>query len=196
MPALQATGGERLHAVSPPEQTRPVRGCSPDERRAGLRPVRRRRLTASGGQPVGLIQPTGAWGASSGAVAPTTGERLFLAWPDLHADTFQLCSDACAPACPDRVNRLRLANRGAHPAPRLRWPAHVQPVGLPPDGPELNPIERVWREVKDDLAWEQFAPLDVPQASVATLWQASDAPTLQALTGDADLVEAINALGS
>jgi transposase len=158
--------------------------------------VRRRRLTAAGVQPVGLLPHTFEWFYIYGAVAPTTGERFFLELPSLNADTFQLFIDAFAQAFPDRLNLLLLENSGAHTAHRIRWPAHVQPVWLPPYCPELNPIERVWRDVKDDLAWEQFADLDVQQASVATLLPAYDAPTLQALTGSADLVEATNALCS
>jgi transposase len=169
---------------------------SQDESRVGLLTVRRRRLTASGVQPVGLIQHTFEWFYIYGAVAPTTGERFFLEWPSLNADTFQLFIDAFAQAFPDRLNILLLDNSGAHTAHRIRWPANVQPVWLPPYCPELNPIERVWRDVKDDLAWEQFTDLDVQQAYVATLLQAYDAPTLQALTGYAYLVEAINALCS
>jgi transposase len=169
---------------------------SQDESRVGLLTVRRRRLTASGVQPVGLIQHTFEWFYIYGAVAPTTGERFFLELPYLNADTFQLFIDAFAQAFPDSVNILLLDNSGAHTAHRIRWPAHVQPVWLPPYCPELNPIERVWRDVKDDLAWEQFTDLDGQQAYVATLLQAYDAPTLQALTGYAYLVEAINALCS
>jgi hypothetical protein len=156
----------------------------------------RRRLTASGVQPVGLIQHTFAWLYIYGAVAPTTGERFFLALPSLHADTFQLFIDAFAQAFPDSFDSLLLDNSGAHTAQRIRWPAHVQAVWLPPCGPELNPIERGWRDVKDDLAWLQFTDLDVQQAYVAALLQASDAPTRQALPGYAYLVEAINALCS
>jgi hypothetical protein len=169
---------------------------SQDESRVGLLTVRRRRLTASGVQPVGLIQHTFEWFYIYGAVAPTTGERFFLALPSLHADTFQLFIDAFAQAFPDSFDSLLLDNSGAHTAQRIRWPAHVQAVWLPPYGPELNPIERVWRDGKDDLAWLQFTDLDVQQAYVAALLQAYDAPTLQALTGYAYLVEAINALCS
>jgi transposase len=143
--------------------------CSQDESRAGLLTVRRRRLTASGVQPVGLIQHTFAWFYIYGAVAPTTGERFFLALPSLNADTFQLFIDAFAQAFPDSLNSLLLDNSGAHTAHRLRWPTNVRPVWLPPYCPELHPIERVWRDVKDHLAWEQFTELDVQQASVATL---------------------------
>jgi putative transposase len=145
--------------------------------------VRRRRLTASGVQPVGLIQHPVAWCSIDGAVAPTTGDRLFLEWPSLNADTFHRFVDAFAQAFPDRVNSLLWENRGAHTAQRIRWPAHVQPVGLPPYGPELTPIERVWRDVKDDLAWQPCADLAAHQVSVGDLWQAYHASTLQALTG-------------
>jgi transposase len=162
----------------------------------GLLPVRRRRLTASGVQPVGLIQHTFEWFYIYGAVAPTTGERFFLELPYLNADTFQLFIDAFAQAFPDSFNILLLDNRGAHTAQRIRWPANVQPVWLPPYCPELNPIERVWRDVKDDLAWQQFVDLAAQQVYVGDLLQAYNASTLQALTGYAYLVEAMNALES
>jgi transposase len=72
----------------------------------------------------------------------------------------------------------------------------VQPVWLLPYGPELNPIERVWRDVKDDLAWQQFVDLTAQQVYVGDLLQAYHASTLQAFTGYAYLLEAINALSS
>jgi transposase len=72
----------------------------------------------------------------------------------------------------------------------------VQAVGLPPYGSELNPIERVWRDVKDDLAWQQFVDLAAQQVYVGDLLQAYNARTLQALTGDAYWLKAFNALES
>jgi hypothetical protein len=104
--------------------------------------------------------------------------------------------DAFAQAFPDSLNILRLDHRGAHTAHRIRWPEHVRCVGLPPYGPELNPIERLWRDLKDDLAWQQFMNLDAQQTYVGDLLRAYDAPTLQSLTGYAYLVDAINALCS
>jgi transposase len=182
--------------VIPPENTRPVRVFSQDESRVGLLTVRRRRLTACGIQPVGLIQHTFEWFYIYGAVAPTTGERFFLELPYLNAESFQLFVDAFAQAFPDSLNLLLLDNSGAHTAQRLQWPDNVRAVWLPPYCPELNPIERVWRDLKDDLAWLQFIDLDVQQAYVGDLLQGYDAPTLQALTGSSYLVEAINALCS
>jgi putative transposase len=67
-------------------------------------------------------------------------------------------------------------------------------VFLPPYCPELNPIERLWRDLKDMLAWLQFPALEGQQAYVGDFLQAYEAPTLQALTSYAYLVEAIHAL--
>lgn len=173
-----------------------MRVFSQDESRCGLLTVRRRRLTARGVQPVGLVQHTFEWFYVYGAVAPATGERFFLELPYLNADTFQIFIDAFAHAFPDSFNILLLDNSGAHTAQRIRWPDNVRYVWLPPYCPELNPIERVWRDLKDDLAWQQFANLDAQQEYVGDLLRAYEAPTLQALTGYTYLVEAINALCS
>ncbi len=194
MAEFQSTCQERLQRVMPPVNTRPVRVFSQDESRLGLLTVRRRRLTAQGVQPIGAIQHTFAWFYVYGAVAPTTGERFFLELPYLNADMCQLFVDAFAQAFPDSLNILLLDNSGAHTAQRLRWPANVRAVWLPPYCPELNPIERLWRDLKDDLAWQQFVDLDAQQRYVAELLQAYDALTLQALTGYTYLVEAIHAL--
>jgi transposase len=173
-----------------------VRVFSQDESRLGLLTVRRRRLTACGVQPVGAVQHVFEWFYVYGAVAPTTGERFFLELPDLNADMFQIFLDAFAQAYPDSLNILLLDNSGAHTAQRLHWPANVRAVWLPPYCPELNPIERVWRDLKDELAWQQFTNLDAQQDYVGQLLQAYDASTLQSLTRYAYLVEAINALTS
>jgi hypothetical protein len=69
-------------------------------------------------------------------------------------------------------------------------------VWLPPDGPELNPMARCWRDLKDDLAWLQCTDLDAPQVDVGALWQGYEASTLQTLTGDPYLGEAMNALSA
>ena len=190
---FQATCRARLQPVIPPENTRPIRVFSQDESRFGLLTVRRRRLTARGVQPVGPVQHVFEAFSVYGAVAPTTGERFFLEWPSLNADTFQLFVDAFTQAFPASLNILLLDKSSAHTAQRIQWPAHVRYVWLPPYGPELNPIERVWRDMKDDLAWQQCADLEAQQDYVADLLQAYDAPTLQSLTGYAYLVEAIHA---
>lgn len=178
----------------PPANTRPVRVFSQDESRFGLLTVRRRRLTARGVQPIGRVQHVFEWFYVYGAVEPTTGDRFFLELPYLNTEGFQIFIDAFAATFPDSLNLLVLDNSGAHSAQRLTLPANVRLVFLPPYCPELNPIERVWRDLKDALAWLQFPTLDAQQDYMATLLRGYEAATLQALTGYTYLVEAINAL--
>jgi transposase len=62
---------------------------------------------------------------------------------------------------------------------------------LPPYGPELNPIERVWRDLNAGVAWRQCADLDAQQDDLSFLLQDDEATTLQCLTSDPSLMEAI-----
>ena len=138
---------------------------SQDESRFGLLTVRRRRLTACGVQPVGAVQHIFEWFYVYGAVEPTTGDRFFLELPYLNAESFQLFVDAFAEAFPDSLNLLLLDNSGAHTSQQLTLPANVRLVFLPPYSPELNPIERVWRDLKDALAWLHVPTLDAKTMS-------------------------------
>jgi hypothetical protein len=127
-------------------------------------------------------------------VEPTTGDRCLLEWPSLNTEMFQLFVEAFAQALPESLNILLLDTSGAHTSQQLTLPENVQLVFLPPYCPELSPIERVWRDVKDDLAWQQFTDLDAQQDHLSTLLRAYAADTLQSLTGYLYLVEAIDAL--
>jgi transposase len=171
-----------------------VKVFSQDESRFGLLTVRRRRLTARGVQPIGSIQHVFQWFYVYGAVAPTSGDSFFLELPYLNSQMFQLFLDELAQAFPESLNVLVLDKSGGHTAKRLVIPENVCLVLLPPASPELNPIERVWRELKDDLAWLLFEDVATQQAYVADLLRAYDAATLQSLTSYQYLVDAIHAL--
>jgi transposase len=171
-----------------------VRVCSHDERRFGLLTIRRRRLTARGVQPVGSVLPGFAWLSVYGAVEPTTGDRFVLELPYLNAEGFQIFLNPFAEAFPDSLHRLLLDHNGAHTAQRLTLPANVRLVCLPPYCPELNPIERGWRDLKDALAWLPCPPLEVPQDDISHLLRGAEASTLQPLTGYTYRIEAIHAL--
>src|SRR5688500_2855350 len=131
-----------------------------------------------------------------GAVEPTTGDRFFLELPYLTAEMFQLFVNAFAQAFPESLNLLLLDNSGAHTTQRLNLPENVRLVFLPPYCPELNPIERVWRDLKDALAWLQFPTLDAPQDDLASHLRAYEAATLHTLTSYTYLLEAVHALHS
>jgi transposase len=57
-----------------------------------------------------------------------------------------------ARAYPDSLNLVLLDNGPCLTAKGLQLSANVVFIPLPPYSPELNPIERLWRELKDLLA--------------------------------------------
>jgi hypothetical protein len=190
MADFQATGRAQRQQAILPAHPRPVRVFRQDEPRVGWLTGRRQRLTACGVPPVGAVPHIVQWWSGDGAVAPTPGERCFLALPPRHATGFQRFMDAFAQAFADRVNILLLDNSGAPTAPRRLLPANVRLVCLPPSGPELPPSAPVRRERKDDLAWQPFIAGPRPPDDGGRWWQAYDAPTRPSLSGDVDVGEA------
>jgi DDE superfamily endonuclease len=154
-----------------------------DERRVGLLPIIRRRITAWGVQPTATVTHTFPSCYLYGAVEPTTGESVFLELPALNRATCQLGLDYCAAAFPQTYNIRVLDNGAFHNAPAWHWPPHVAPVFLPPYSPELNPMARVGRALRDRLADLISKTLEELSQAVCRLIQDYSLTTLQALTG-------------
>jgi transposase len=185
---------ERLRAAIPVTNTRPVKVFAQDESRFGLRTTRRRRLTARGVQPVGVTQHDFQNFYVYGAVAPSSGEDFMLELPELNSTNFQVFLDAFARAHPDTLHLRVLDNSRCHTAKAVQVPANVHFVFLPPYSPELNPIERLWRDLKDQLAWFHVPDLSDQQDFVGALLRAYTPTTIQSLTGYTYFVEAVHAL--
>ena len=95
-----------------------------------------------------------------GAVEPLTGASFFLELPALNTETFQLFLDHFVAIDPTSFHLLLLDNGTFHKAKALRFPPNVGLLFFPPYAPELNPIERLWRDLKDWLAQSQPTTLD------------------------------------
>lgn len=182
--------GEQVSDTKP----RRIRVFSQDESRFGLLTVRRHRVSARGVQPIGTIQQVFDWFYVHGAVEPTTGEHFFLELPYLNADMFQRFVDELGLAFPDSLNLLVLDTSGTHTAKRLTLPENIRLVFLPPYAPELNPIERLWRDLKDKIAWQQFQDSSTQREIVADLLRAYDNTAIQSLVDYAYLCDAMYAL--
>lgn len=122
-------------------------------------PITRSRVTLSGVKPVQEHEPAYESFYLYGAVEPATGERLFVERPTLDSDGFQDFLDVFSWAFPGSLNVLTLDNGAFHKAKALRIPENVRLRFLPPYSPELNPIERFWQDVKDDIAFHRYETL-------------------------------------
>jgi hypothetical protein len=169
----------------------PVKVFAQDETRLGLQPILRRRITACGVQPVATVWPRFDNFYLFGAVEPTTGDSFFLELPLLNSAMFQLWLEDFARTFATSFNILVLDNGAFHTAKTLRWPANVTAVPLPPYSPELNPIERLWRDLKDHVAETVAKTLDDLSDTVCRLIQNYSHAALKSLTGFAYFVQAV-----
>lgn len=103
------------------------------------------------------------------AVEPATGESLVLEMPALDAHCFQAFLDEFAASYPDTLNVLVLDGAGAHVSGALQMPQNVLPVFLPPYSPELNPVERLWQDLKKRMGRTLHENLAAQKARVAEL---------------------------
>ena len=140
-----------------------MRVFAQDETRLGLLPIVRHRITARGVQPILHSEYRFESFYLYGAVEPATGESFFLELPNLNTDTFQIFVDEFAKAFPQSLNILLLDNGAFHQAKALKLAANVVAIFFPPYAPELNPIERLWRDIKDQLA--RYSPQTLDELS-------------------------------
>jgi hypothetical protein len=172
--------------------TGPITVFAQDETRLGLLPVVRRRMSACGVQPVATVTDPCDPFDLYGAVEPTTGAHFFLALPSLKSRAFQLWWDGFAAALPQSLHLLGLDNGAGHQATTVRWPAQVVPVFLPPSSPALHPIERLWRDLKDQRADHAVKTITELSDAMCPIIQPYSHATLRSLTGFAYFVHAVD----
>jgi hypothetical protein len=76
--------------------------------------------------------------------------------PALDTACYQAYLDELSLTYPDSLNLLVIDGAPAHTSGSLRVPDNVLLVRLPPYSPELNPIERVWQDLRK-VAWPHTA---------------------------------------
>ena len=129
-----------------------------------------------------------------GAVEPTTGESFFLELPALNSECFQIFLEHFSVEYAESVCLMVLDNGAFHKAKHLVIPKNMVFLFLPPYAPELNPIERLWQDIKERLALPLFETLDDLKQAVAEILQRYSVQAIASLTGYQYLVRAIYAL--
>lgn len=178
-------------------ETQPVRLFCQDESRFGLHLPCYRRLTGFGVKPKQVVLPLYEYYWMYAAVEPTTGEAFWLEMPHLNADCFEVFLAQFAQHYQESLNIMLIDGAPAHVAKRVQVPPNVLLLRFPAYSPELNPVERLWQDLKRrvDLTDGQLrCSLLALRDHVAALVRSYTTEALASLTGYAYLVEAANAL--
>ena len=171
-----------------------VRAFCADESRFGILPTGKRRITDFGVKPVAEIDYQYDWFYLYGAAEPTTGEAFFLQLPRLTADCFQLFLNQFSLAYSDSLNLVLLDNGRFHRAKSLVIPENVVLIFLPAYSPELNPIERLWQDIKANLPLKTCESLEEMEQQVSEILIKYPKTKIQSLTSFSYFVHAANAL--
>lgn len=126
-----------------------------DEARLGLVPIVRRVWAERGKRPNAIGRRAYEWVYVYAFVHPTSGRVEWLLLPTTNTELFQLSLDYFAKAVGAGRKRhilLVLDGAGFHNAKKLKVPTGIHLVPLPPYSPELQPAERLWPLLREDVA--------------------------------------------
>jgi transposase len=142
-------------------QGKRVRYLCQDETRVGLKSETGKVITAKGVKPIAPVQ----WGRDNfwlyGVVEPLTGWHFEQEYDHLNSAQFQQFLNALSEAVGEDIVVIQLDQAKAHQARSLQWADNLIPIFQPAHCPELNPIERLWQYLKQQIKGENFATLDL-----------------------------------
>lgn len=172
-----------------------VRYWCQDETRLGLKTIHRRKITHRGVKPIGVEQ----WQRDTyylyGIIEPQTGDSFFYEFSHLDHICFEQFLQLVSQQFPDSLNLIQLDNSGAHTAKDITIPDNIELVFQPPYSPELNPIERLWQYLKDDLAWMRYETLEALRLDVRDLLNHLSQSAIASITGYWFILSALSVAG-
>ena len=93
-------------------------------------------------------------------------------------------------AFPEHLNVVQVDNGRFHLSSKLEIPENILLIFQPPYSPELNPIERVWQFLKQQLSWENYQDLDSLKQRGSSIIQELSPEIIRSLTGWDYILEA------
>ena len=185
---------DQLSSLAKDSEASSIRVFAQDESRFGLMPIIRKRITLKGVKPIQKVQHKFDNYYVYGAVEPISGDSFFLELPNLNSDCFQIFLDEFHASYPDDFIIMPLDNGAFHKAKKLVIPDNIMLLFIPPYSPELNPIERLWQDIKDEISCSLYETLDELKEAVAEVLRKYSHQDIASLTGYQYIVDAVNAL--
>ena len=143
-----------------------MRYWSEDESRMGLHTIQRKKLTGRGIKPQGKMQWDFIYLWLYGAVEPLTGESLFYEFTHLDTVCFEKFLELFSRKYPLNLHIIQVGKVWFHSSLNLSIPENVILLFQPAYSPEVNPIERLWGYIKEQLKWLRFEQIEKLRAAV------------------------------
>ncbi len=164
-----------------PEAIRQLRQCFPDkdirlwfqdEARIGQQGTISRVWAETGSCPRAVRQTNYQWTYLFGAVCPVTGRCHGWRMPYANTWIMNLYLKDFAKQLPKNVHALLVMDgAGWHGSKELTIPENVSILLLPPYSPELNPVELIWRQLRQrKLSNRLYPTIDHLEAAVSEAW--------------------------
>lgn len=139
-------------------------------------------LTARGIKPICPFQQVFESLYLFGVFSPIDGQNYLLELPYCNTDNFQLFIDEFSKFRIEEYKIIVLDNGAFHKAKRLKVPANITLVFLPPYSPELNPAEKVWWKFKRDFTNRIFHDMNSLSDYVCSLANSLNESDIMSLT--------------
>lgn len=102
-----------------------------------------------------------------GLVEPPTRAGWFMEFSYLDSACFEVALADFAAQYPEDLHIIQVDNGSAHHAQTLTLVDNVILLFQPSYCPEVNPIERLWQELKRSLAWMHFESIGHLQQAIS-----------------------------
>jgi hypothetical protein len=117
-----------------------------NEMRLGQKNPRTRRWARRGSRPMAIQDLRTASAYLFGAICPERGAGAAIIMPRANTKAMQGHLEEIAAAVSPGAHAVVLLDQaGWHTTPKLRIPANLSLLPLPPRAPELNPVENLWQ---------------------------------------------------
>ena len=123
-----------------------------DETRIGLMPIHRKRITEKGLRPLISSEIKREYEYLYGLIEPLTGKSFMMELPKLEGELMQVFMSEFGKTDEESLHIVLMDNASAHTTEKIKIAENIIFVFFPPNAPELNPIERFWKELKDWLS--------------------------------------------
>ncbi len=130
-----------------------------------------------------------------GLVEPKTGDSFFYEFSHLDTACFEKFLELFSQAYPNEIHIIQLDNGRPHLSLDLSIPENIILLFQPPYCPEVNPIERLWKEIKKTLKNKVFDSLDFLRKKLGNILAEFSQTAIASITGYGFILDALSVAG-